>query len=96
MEEIIKILEEIKTEELDPKGKETVHVNNSITSKFRRLNNELEKIKGYESIEKVKKQILDLNNENSLINVLSKQKGTLKQKHAESSACLKIVFLRLR
>ena len=41
MEEIIKILEEIKTEELDPKGKETVHVNNSITSKFRRLNNEL-------------------------------------------------------
>ena len=84
MEEIIKILEEIKNEELDPKGKETVHVNNSITSKFRRLNNELEKIKGYESIEKVKKQILDLNNENSLINVLSKQKGTLKQKHAES------------
>lgn len=84
MEEIIKILEEIKTEELDPKGKETVHVNNSITSKFRRLNNELEKIKGYESIEKVKKQILDLNNENSLINVLSKQKGTLKQKHAEA------------
>ena len=84
MEEIIKILEEIKTEELDPKGKETVHVNNSITSKFRRLNNELEKIKGFESIEKVKKQMLDLNNENSLINVLSKQKGTLKQKHAET------------
>ena len=84
MEEIIKILEEIKTEELDPKGKETVHVNNSITSKFRRLNNELEKLKGYESVEKVKKQILDLNNENSLINVLSKQKGTLKQKHAET------------